>query len=116
MTKTLLTALFCAFVALTVGVNTSHAADKKEAPAAKEVTVKGTMMCAKCSLKETTACQNVLKASEGGKDVKYYLVQNPVAKDGHGKVCGGTAAATVKGTVAEEGGKKMLTASEIKYE
>lgn len=94
--------------------------DKKE-PAAKpaagaEVTLSGTMMCGKCYLKETDGCQNVLQVKDGGKDVKYYLAANDVAKENHSKVCGGTAKAQVTGTVGEAGGKKTLTASKIKYE
>lgn len=99
---------------------TAHAADPKEAKgkaaAGKEVTVSGDMTCGKCSLKETAGCQNVLKATEGGKEVKYYLAKNKVSDDNHSRVCSGTSKATVKGTVAEEGGKKVLTASEIKYQ
>jgi hypothetical protein len=91
-------------------------ADKAAASKSAGVTLKGTMMCAKCALKETDKCQNVLKVTEGGKETAYYLVHNDVAKKNHGPVCSGTANATVKGSVAEEGGKKTLTASEIKYE
>ncbi len=130
MTKSVFTAFLSAFLTLALGTGISHAGDDKKAakaekkegaaaavPAAagKEVTLKGEMTCGKCGLKETSKCQNVLNATEGGKEVKYYLVENPVAKDGHSKVCGGSAPATVTGTVADEGGKKMLTASAIKY-
>lgn len=90
--------------------------DKPAAAAAGEVTLKGQMMCAKCALKESDKCQNVLKVSEGGKETAYLIAKNDVAKKAHSKVCGGAAGATVKGTVGEEGGKKLLTASEIKYE
>lgn len=94
---------------------------KAEAPAAAapaaaagaESTISGEMMCGKCALKQTAKCQNVLKASDG---TVYHLEHNQVAKDNHGKVCSGTAKATVKGTVAEKDGKKILTASDIKYE
>lgn len=83
---------------------------------AADVTLKGEMMCAKCALKEAEKCQNVLKVTEGGKETKYYIVHNEIAKKNHGKVCGGTAKATVTGTVKEEGGKKTVTASAIAYE
>src|SRR5262245_44178542 len=86
------------------------------APAGKEVTLSGTMMCAKCALKESDKCQSVLKVTEAGKDVKYYLTHNDVAENNHEQACGGGAKATVKGTVKTEGGKKLLTASEIKFE
>ncbi len=100
-------------------VPTATAADKKPAKAAAakgEVTLKGTMACAKCFLKETDKCQNVLTVKEGDKDSKYYLAQNEVTKKNHGQICGGTASATVKGAVGEADGKKTLTPSEIKYE
>jgi hypothetical protein len=95
-------------------------AKKKDAPApaaaAGEVTLKGTMMCAKCVLKEPGNCQNVLKVGAGAKEVKYYMAKNAVAEDHHEEICGRTAKATVKGTVSEEAGKKILTASDIKIE
>lgn len=86
----------------------------KKAPG--EVTLKGDMVCAKCALHEADTCQGVLKVKEEGKDVKYYLADNAVAHDNHGKVCGGSSPATVKGKVSEAGGKKVLTATEIKFE
>src|SRR5262245_15239694 len=94
---------------------------KKEAPTAAaakagEVTLKGTMMCAKCVLKEQGNCQNVLKVGAGAKEVKYYMAKNSVAEEHHEEICGRTAKATVTGTVSEEAGKKILTASAIKIE
>jgi hypothetical protein len=41
--------------------------------AAKEVTLKGTAMCGKCELKQDAKCDCVLKVTEDGKDVLYYL-------------------------------------------
>lgn len=80
------------------------------------VTLTGDMTCGKCGLSETDKCQNVLKVAEGGAETKYYLVHNDVAKKNHSKVCQGSAKATVKGTVAEDGGKKTLAATEITYQ
>ena len=54
-------------------------ADKKPAAGA-EVTLSGEMVCAKCTLHEAKKCQNVLKVTEGGKETKYYLAQNEIAK------------------------------------
>ena len=88
----------------------------KPAAAGKPVTLKGTMTCGKCALQETDKCQNVLKVGKAGKEVKYYLAHNDLAEKNHETVCSGEAKATVKGTVAEEGGKKVLTASSIKYQ
>ena len=40
---------------------------------AKEVTLKGTALCGKCELKKDAKCNCILKVSEDGKDVLYYL-------------------------------------------
>ena len=83
---------------------------------AGEVTLSGEMVCAKCALHESPKCQNVLKVTDAGKETKYYLAQNEVAKSNHEHVCSAPEKATVTGTVSEEGGKKMLTASSIKFD
>ena len=83
--------------------------------ASKPVTLSGTMVCGKCALNETPKCQNVLKVTKAGKEEKYYLAENDVSEKNHEKVCSGEHKATVKGTVAEDAGKKVLTASSIKY-
>ncbi len=116
------TAFLAALLTLSAaGARPALAAPQKAAKAgdkaaAGEVTLKGTMVCGKCSLKESDKCQNVLKVTEGGKEVKYFLADNDVAQKNHGPVCGGTSPATVKGKVSSEGAKKVLAASEIKYE
>jgi len=100
----------------------ADSAEKKAAkteaakPAGKEVTLTGTFGCAKCSFKEAKACQNVLKVKKGGKEVTYELADNQVSKDHHEAICHDPGKpATVKGAVSEEGGKKVLTASDIKF-
>ncbi len=103
----------------------ARAADK--APAAKagdtaakgkEVTLSGDLGCGKCNFKTTKECQNVLKVSDGGKDVMYYLAKNDVSEQNHEAVCSGTKPATVTGVLSEDGKgakkKKVLTASAIK--
>jgi hypothetical protein len=112
--------------AFALGLGVAHAADKADKPAkaeaakadkkSGEVTLSGEMVCAKCTLNESKKCQNVLKVTEGGKETKYYLTQNEPAKANHGHVCSAPAKATVTGTVGDEGGKKTLTASSIKFE
>jgi hypothetical protein len=114
--------------AFAIALGTSAlAADKAEKPAkaekaakgekkAGEVTLSGEMVCAKCALHESPKCQNVLKVTDAGKETKYYLAQNDVAKSNHEHVCSSPEKATVTGTVSEEGGKKMLTASSIKFD
>src|SRR4051794_21874069 len=112
------------FLAFTAGASVAAAADKAPAaagkppaaataaakpaaPAGKEVTLKGTLGCAKCGFKEASACQNVLKVKDGGKDVSYTLAKNAVSDDNHEAVCGATKPATITGTVSEEKGKKV---------
>jgi len=79
----------------------------------KEVTITGEGMCAKCALHETSTCQNVIQTEENGKKVNYYLAQNDVSKDFHDNLCKKSEKVTATGTVTEEDGKKILTASKI---
>lgn len=85
----------------------------------KKVTITGEGQCAKCALQETKSCQNVVVAKEDGKDVKYYIVHDDVAKKAHGSLGFCTAKpgqgpkVKVEGTVKEEDGKKVLTATNI---
>src|SRR5690349_6431647 len=79
----------------------------------KEVTVTGEGKCAKCALHETDKCQGVIQTKEDGKTVTYYLAQNTTSKDFHENICKKTEKITATGTVSEENGKKVLTASKI---
>lgn len=79
----------------------------------KEVTISGDGKCAKCALKETDKCQNVIQAKEDGKTVNYYMVRNDVAKDFHSNICKETKKVKATGTVKEVDGKKEFTASKI---
>jgi hypothetical protein len=79
----------------------------------KEVTVTGTGKCAKCQLKETAKCQNVIEAKEGGKTVKYYVAKNETSDNFHDNICKEPKKVTATGTVKEEDGKKILTASKM---
>jgi hypothetical protein len=82
----------------------------------KEVTLKGTILCAKCVLKETSKCQTAIKVKEDGKDVVYYLDDKGAAEDYHENVCGGdTAQGTVVGVVTEKDGKKWIKPSKVEY-
>ena len=83
--------------------------------AGDEVTLKGNIVCAKCTLKKADAkeCQNVLLApGADGKDVEYYLAKSEAA-DAVGEVCTGKKPATITGTVTEKDGRKWLTASKV---
>ena len=79
----------------------------------KEQSIKGEGMCAKCELKETKTCQNVIKVKKGDKSIVYYLEQNDVSKGFHKNLCSSTAKVSAMGTVKEVDGKQMLTVSKI---
>jgi len=81
-------------------------------PAAdEEVTVTGTIMCAKCVLNkaDATACQDVLVAAD---KTEYYLVKNAVTGK-YGHACKSEKSAVVTGTVIDRDGKKWIEASKI---
>jgi len=82
--------------------------------AGASVTVAGTVVCAKCTLKDPSMkdCQNVLQVKEDGQVVNYYLVKNDVAEK-FGHVCQNNKDAQVTGTVAEKDGQLWLTATKI---
>ena len=81
----------------------------------KEKTLKGTITCAKCDLKETDKCQTVIKVKQGGKDVVYYF--DPAGhKKHHGKICNTPMEGTVTGTVGTQGDKKVITVKSVKFE
>jgi Family of unknown function (DUF6370) len=83
--------------------------------AAEEVTLSGTVMCAKCSLKKADAkeCQDVLVTKDSaGATAEYYIAKNEVSgKFGHN--CTGEVPATVTGEVSEKDGKKWIAASKM---
>jgi predicted nucleotidyltransferase len=80
---------------------------------AEEKTITGEGKCAKCSLKETDTCQNVIQTQEDGKTVTYYLAKNKVSKDFHDNICKESKKITATGTVKEADGKKELVATKI---
>jgi len=75
------------------------------------VTLSGKVVCAKCTLKKTAACQDLLVVT-GDQAGEYYLVPNEVS-DAFGHVCMGERAVSATGTVSEKDGKKWLTATKI---
>lgn len=105
MSKKLVFGLALAAALVTCLVAPSFAADEK--------TISGEGKCGKCALKEAKTCQNVIEAKEGDKTVTYWLVDNEVSKKFHDNICKGPAKVTATGTVKEDAGKMMLTASKI---
>jgi hypothetical protein len=61
-------------LAVALVVLASARADDEKKPEPKKVTLKGTLVCGKCKLKETEACSNALVVKgKDGKEVVYYL-------------------------------------------
>ena len=83
--------------------------------AAEEKTITGQATCAKCALKESKSCQNVVTVTEDGKKVNYYMKKNKVADDNHAKAgfCKSEKKVKVTGDVTEKDGKKFIDAKKI---
>ena len=85
----------------------TQAEEKKEDK--KEVTVKGTIVCTKCALKETEQCGNAIQVKEGDKTVTYYIDDKAKGEDYHKKICTGAKNGSVTGVVSEKDGKHYIT-------
>jgi hypothetical protein len=83
--------------------------------AKKEVTLKGKMVCGKCTLKVCDACTNVLQVKEKDKTVDYFIKDKGNKETYHKGCCKPDSSQDVEvtGTVAEKDGKKWLTASKV---
>jgi hypothetical protein len=82
----------------------------------KEVTLKGTILCAKCALKEAKKCTTAIQVKEAGKTVTYYFLDKGAKEDYHEEVCGGgRREGTVTGTVTEKDGKKWIVPKKVAY-
>lgn len=86
--------------------------------AGKKVTIEGDGLCAKCALKETPTCQNVVIVTKDGKKTKYYLEKNEFFKEAHQDLGLCTAKENdpvkvkVTGTLVVKDGKHLLTPTE----
>jgi hypothetical protein len=108
MKKLKLTIALLAGLAFAGATMTALAADSKE------TSITGNMVCGKCTLHETKACQNVVQVEKDGKTVNYYLKENDVSKAAHEPICGGSSEkVTVTGTVTEKDGQEMMTPTKI---
>lgn len=107
-TPALLTSILTA-MALAFSAASAFAADEK-------VSFTGEAKCGKCMLKDGKDCHNVIQAEKDGKKVTYYLENNDVSKELHGKICSQSKKVKVSGTVSEKDGKMHLTATKIQPE
>ena len=82
----------------------------------KEATLKGTILCARCALKESKKCQNAIQVKEGGKTVTYYFKDKGATEEYHEEVCGGERReGTVTGTISREGDRRFITPKKVEY-
>ncbi len=100
---------------LALGLAVAMVVVAKVAADDKEVTLKGTITCAKCDLKVEKKCATVIKVSEDGKDVVYYL-DDESGKKNHKKICTEAKKGSVTGKVSEKDGKKIVTATKVEFE
>ena len=99
-------------VAICALVLVAQADEKKEDKKKdKEVTLKGTILCAKCELEKTKECTTAIKVKEDGKDVVYYLDDKGNKEKYHKDICKKTKKGSVKGTVSEKDGQKYIKPS-----
>jgi hypothetical protein len=104
MKSLIVSVLAAAFVIVLVG-----------SAAAADVTLTGSITCAKCSLKKADAkeCQDVLVVKDAKDQTKeYYIAKNAVSEK-FGHTCKGEKPATVTGSVAEKDGKSWITATKM---
>ena len=85
-----------------------------QADEGKEVELKGTICCCKCELKIADKCATAIKVKDKDKDV-IYVFDADSNKKYHGKICEEPKEGTVKGTVKEDGKKKIITVTELKF-
>ena len=82
----------------------------------KEVTLKGTLLCAKCTLGQTPDCTTAIQVKEGDTTVTYYLDDKGASEEHHEPICGGAKKeGSVVGTVQEREGKKYIKPSKVVY-
>jgi hypothetical protein len=83
----------------------------------KEVTVKGTITCAKCDLQVEKKCATVIVTKEKDKDVTIYF-DTESNKKYHGDTCTEPKKGSVTGVVSTKDDKKTITVSKdgVKYD
>jgi hypothetical protein len=102
--------LLFAVTTLSVGLRADDQGEKKE------VTLKGTILCAKCALKEAKKCQTAIRVKDGDKTVTYYFDDKGSKEEYHEPVCGGERKeGTVTGTVHDHDGKKFIKPTKVEY-
>lgn len=102
--------VLCAAGVLVVGLRAQAQGAKKE------VTVKGTILCAHCALKETKRCVTQSSSREGAKVITYYLDDKGDQEGYHDAVCGGERReGIIIGIVAEKNGRRWIRPTKVEY-
>ena len=106
--------------ALALSIAVVDAADdkKKKRDPNTERTIKGTLKCAKCSLKKTEECQAALEIKRKNKDGKettrvIMLKNDDVTKAFHKEICKADVFAAVTAKFEGKGKARILVASKI---
>jgi len=107
----------CALLLMLFGVGTlAMELPAGEKAQKKEVTLKGTILCAKCALKEAKTCTTAIQVKEGNKTVTYYFHDKGHKEPYHEAVCGGDRKeGTVTGIVHDHDGKKYISPTKVEY-
>ena len=79
------------------------------------VTLAGTGECAKCAMKQSADCRNVVICHLDGKDVAFWLTENPKSKAFHKTICHTSAPILVTGKhePKDAQGREIFTAETI---
>jgi hypothetical protein len=80
----------------------------------KEVTIKGSITCAKCDLGQEKACTTVIVEKKGDKKIVYYF-DKATHKKYHSDICTAAKDGTVTGVVSKMGDKNLITVKKLEY-
>jgi RecG-like helicase len=81
----------------------------------KDVTLKGSITCAKCDLKKEAKCTTVIAVKEGEKTTVYYF-DDASGKKYHKEICTEAKPGMIKGTCKKVGDKLVVTVTELKFD
>jgi Family of unknown function (DUF6370) len=104
-----------AVLLLGLGLTVAFLGGANGADKGKEVTLKGTITCAKCDLKLEKKCATVIQVKAGDKTAVYYF-DTAGNKKYHSGICTEAKPGSVTGTVAEKDGKKTITVTAVKFD
>jgi hypothetical protein len=111
----MLRTLFCGLGLLALSLLLVSDASLAQEKKSKEVTLKGRITCAKCDLGVAKACETVIVVKKKDNKEVVYHFDAASHKKYHGDICTEAKQGQVTGTVADEGKKKIVTVTELKY-